>query len=206
MTQEADFLRQTEWISQLWKQNRLRSTICRYQSFFGGMLIFLLPPRVMSSSFLKLWWDAEWKQMRACQRWQEKLISSRCLCGFWEERDPEAGPGVTQPAPLQHPTPTLKNWKVMGRQSVKTNVWRESCKEVIPRKVNQRTTEPLKVTRKICKTVEKVGQTTWGNSKTKKNTPRMATRRLKPTHKSNCCTPGIAKGTLFFFSFLVWGY
>lgn len=48
----------------------------------------------MIHSSLKLWWDAEWKQMRACQTWQEKLISSQPLAGFWFKRS-----GVSVPSP-----------------------------------------------------------------------------------------------------------
>lgn len=62
--------------------------------FCGATLIFLPPLGWMIHSSLKLWWDAEWKQMRACQTWQEKLISSQPLAGFWFKRS-----GVSVPSP-----------------------------------------------------------------------------------------------------------
>lgn len=109
------------------EQNRPGSTIFGYQSFFGGTLIFSLPPREMIHSSLKPWWDAEWKQMRACQRWQEKLISSQCPCGFWWERGPEAGP-KGGPGAAQAPPPGIwyyQSKKVIGSWlvSIKTSLW-----------------------------------------------------------------------------------
>lgn len=160
------------------KQNRLGSTIFGYQSFFGGTLIFLLPPREMIHSSLKLWWDAEWKQMRACQRWQQKLISSRRLSGFWWERGLEVGPGVTQPAPLQHPTLPHQDKKVMLIYLY------EGTSEVISRKVNQITTERFKITTKICKTTTKTGKTTMKRCKTNKKKLEMPTKAQNISNKA----------------------
>lgn len=152
------------------KQHRLGSTIFGYQSFFGGTLIFLLPPREMIHSSLKLWWDAEWRQMRTCQRWQQKLISSQRLSGFWWERGLEAGPGWhSQPHCNTPPYPTrIRRWWVAGLLIYLY----EGTSEVISRKGHQTTTERFKMTTKICKTTTKTGKTTMKRWKTKKRDTR----------------------------------
>ena len=105
----------------------MRSSVASGQQFLDTSHFFLrhtdvltTPPSKMIHSSLKPWWEAEWKQMRACQSWQEKLISFQCLGGLWWERcDPEG-----------------RTWCGCWVVNIRTSVWR-GCNIVVGRSIEQ---------------------------------------------------------------------